>query len=158
MRSLRQLMSLMICSTSHRQRGAGSSALVGGQSCTCILYFLEPFVVVVLHFMVYCTANCNWSILSFFFLSSPPPPPPPPVSLFCEKLWRLFFYLNNLFYITIIISANNDCFAVLCSKYFSACDWRLIWCQSVADVTVNSGGFPNQQHFVHCGHNLPGLS
>ena len=36
----------------------------------------------------------------------------------------LIFLLNNLFYITIviIINANNDRFAVLCKRYFSACD------------------------------------
>ena len=53
--------------------------------------------------------------------------------------------LNNLFYITIIIiiiNANNDRFAVLCNRYFSACDWRFIWCQIVADVKENPGGVP----------------
>ena len=51
----------------------------------------------------------------------------------------IFFY--NLFYIIIIIiSANNDRSAVLCNRYFSACDWRFIWCQFVADVKENPGG------------------
>ena len=51
-------------------------------------------------------------------------------------------FLNNLFYITniIIINANNGRFAVLCNRYFSACDWRFIWCQFVADVKENPGG------------------
>ena len=54
----------------------------------------------------------------------------------------LIFLLNNLFYITIviIINANNDRFAVLCNIYFSACDWRFIWCQFVADVKGNPEG------------------
>ena len=66
----------------------------------------------------------------------------------------------------------NDHFAVLCSRYFSACDWRFIWCQFVADVKENPVGFPvtvkyrrpyrrhscNQQHFVHRGRDLAGLS
>ena len=53
----------------------------------------------------------------------------------------IFFY--NLFYITIIIiivNGNNDRFAVLCNRYFSACDWRFIWCQFVADVKEKSWG------------------
>ena len=60
-----------------------------------------------------------------------------------RKIVTLIF-LNNLFYITIIIiiNANNDRFAVLCNRYFSACDWRFIWCQFVADVKENPGGFP----------------
>ena len=41
----------------------------------------------------------------------------------------------NIIIITIItINANSSRFTVLCSGYFSACDWRLIWCQYVADV------------------------
>ena len=58
----------------------------------------------------------------------------------------LIFLLNNLFYITIviIINANNDRFAVLCKRYFSACDWRFIRCQFVADVKENPGGFQSQ--------------
>ena len=58
----------------------------------------------------------------------------------------IFFFFYNLFYITIItiINANNDRFAVLCSKYFSACDWKFIWCQFVADVKENPGGFQSQ--------------
>ena len=50
-----------------------------------------------------------------------------------------------IYYITIIviiinISANDDRFAVLCNRCFSACDWRFIWCQFVADVKENPGG------------------
>ena len=50
--------------------------------------------------------------------------------------------LNNLFCIPIIIiiNANNDCFTVLCNRYFSACDWRSTWCQFVVDVKENPGG------------------
>ena len=53
-------------------------------------------------------------------------------------LFFLFFF-NNLFYTTIIIIINetNDRFAVLCNRYFSACDWKFIWCQFVADVKEN---------------------
>ena len=40
------------------------------------------------------------------------------------------------------MNANNDCFAVLCNRYFSACDWRSTWCQFVADVKQNPGGVP----------------
>ena len=56
----------------------------------------------------------------------------------------LNLFLNNLFYITIIIiiNANNGRFTVLCNRYFSACDWRFIWCQFVADVKENPGGVP----------------
>ena len=39
---------------------------------------------------------------------------------------------KKIHYITIIINANNNRFAVLCNKYFSACDWRFIWCQFVS--------------------------
>jgi len=58
----------------------------------------------------------------------------------------LLLLLNNLFYINIIIiiNANNDHFAVLCNKYFSACDWRFIRCQFVADVKENPRGFQSQ--------------
>ena len=45
-----------------------------------------------------------------------------------------------LFIVIIIMNANNDRFAVLCNRYFSACDWRSIWCQFVADVKQNPGG------------------
>ena len=56
--------------------------------------------------------------------------------------------LKNIYYITIImmiimiinINANNDHFADLGNRYFSACDCRrLIRCQSVADVKENPG-------------------
>ena len=55
MRSLRQSMSLMICSTSQSTRGS-SSALVGGRGCTCVFYCtsLEPFFFFLSpYFMVY---------------------------------------------------------------------------------------------------------
>ena len=70
-------------------------------------------------------------------------------------------FLNNLFYIIIIIiNANNDRSAVLCNRYFSACDWRFIWCQFVADVKENPGEFPVtvkcRRHFVHRGSDLAG--
>ena len=54
----------------------------------------------------------------------------------------LFIYILHYFIIIIIVNANNDRFAVLCSRYFSACDLRFIWCQLVADVKENPGGFP----------------
>ena len=52
-----------------------------------------------------------------------------------------------MFYITIIIiiiymNANNDRFAVLGNRYFSACDWKFIWCQFAVDVKENPGGLP----------------
>ena len=37
---------------------------------------------------------------------------------------------------------NIDRFAVLNNRYFSAYDWRFIWCQFVADVKGNPEGFP----------------
>ena len=40
------------------------------------------------------------------------------------------------------INANNDHFAVLGNRYFSARDWRFNWCQFVADVKENRLGFP----------------
>ena len=71
----------------------------------------------------------------------------------------------------LLINANNDRFAVLCNRYFSECDWRFIWCQFVADVKENPGGFQsqlnidglryhscNRQHFVHHGRDSVGLS
>ena len=62
----------------------------------------------------------------------------------------------------LLINTNNDRFAVLCNRYFSACDWRFIRCQFVADVK-EKGGFPvtvkyRRQHFVHRGRDLAGLS
>ena len=51
----------------------------------------------------------------------------------------LFIYILHYF-IVIIVNANNDRFAVLCNIYFSACDWRFIWCQFVADVKGNPEG------------------
>ena len=51
------------------------------------------------------------------------------------------FLFNNLFYINIIINANND---RLCNRYFSACHWRFIRCQFVADVKENPRGFQSQ--------------
>ena len=44
---------------------------------------------------------------------------------------------NNFFYITIIIiiiNANIDRFAVFGNRYFSAGDWRFIWCQFVGGL------------------------
>ena len=47
----------------------------------------------------------------------------------------------NLFNFFFIITTNTDRFAVLCNRYFSACDWRFNWCQFVAaDVQENPGG------------------
>ena len=49
-------MSLMICSTSHRQRGVGLLLLVAGAVLACVsLYFFRAFLFVCLflHFMVY---------------------------------------------------------------------------------------------------------
>ena len=34
----------------------------------------------------------------------------------------------------LLMQILNSRFAVLCCGYFSACDWRLIWCQYEADV------------------------
>ncbi len=136
----------MICSTSLRQRGVRLLLLVAGAVLACVsLYFFRAFVCLfVFAFYGVLCGNCNWSILSFFFFNFFSFFPC--LLLFCGKLWRLFFsFLNNLFYITIIIiiiNANNDRFAVLCNRYFSACDWRFIWCQFVADVKENPGGFP----------------
>ena len=65
------------------------------------------------------------------------------MSFFCcfAENYDFYIFINNLFDITIIIiNANNDRFAVLCNMYFSACDWRFIWCQFVADVKENPGG------------------
>ena len=67
------------------------------------------------------------------------------MSFFCcfAENYDAYFFCN-LFYINIItiINANNDRFAVLCNRYFSACGWRFIRCQFVADVKENPGGFP----------------
>ena len=52
----------------------------------------------------------------------------------------LFIYILHYFIIIIIVNANNDRFAVLCNIYLSACDWRFIWCQFVADVKGNPEG------------------
>ena len=54
-------------------------------------------------------------------------------------------FLKRMYFITIIIiiiNANNVRFAILCNRYFSAYDWRFIWCQFVADVKGNPGFFP----------------
>ena len=49
---------------------------------------------------------------------------------------------QKIYYIIITVNnANNDRFGVLCNRYFSTCDWRVIWCQFVADVKQNLGGF-----------------
>ena len=56
-RSLRQSVSLMICSTSHRQRGVRLLLLMAGAVLACfIVLLLEPFFFFFfffLHFMVY---------------------------------------------------------------------------------------------------------
>ena len=46
-------MSLMICSTSHRQRGVRLLLLVAGYVLACLLYFFRDFFSLFLHFMVY---------------------------------------------------------------------------------------------------------
>ena len=53
-----------------------------------------------------------------------------------------FFLIISFPLLLLLINANNDRFAVLCNRYFSACDWRFIWCQFVADVKENPGFFP----------------
>ena len=58
--------------------------------------------------------------------------------LFCGKLF-IFYYI---IIIIININVNNDRFAVLGNRYFSACDWRFIWCQFVGDGKESPGGVP----------------
>ena len=68
-RSLRQL---MICSTSHRQRGVCLLLLpVAGAILACVLlyFFRAFFCLFVFAFYGVLCGNCNWSILSFFFFS-----------------------------------------------------------------------------------------
>ena len=120
-----------------------SSALVGGRSCTCVCTSLEPFLslfCLFLHFMVY-SGNCNWSILSslFFLIFFSFVFPPVSFVVFAVNYDAYFFYFFLFYIIIIIINANNDRFAVLCNRYFSACDWRFIWCQFVTDVKENPG-------------------
>ena len=55
-------------------------------------------------------------------------------------LFYFYFFLFYIIIIIIIINANNDRFAVLCNRYFSACNRRFI--QFVADVKENLGGVP----------------
>ena len=87
-----------------------SSALVGGRSCTCMFYCtsIEPFLVF-LHFMVYSVETVTEAFLALlffiiiiflFFYFSP--------HVFCcfAENCDVYFFLNNLFYITIII---NQC-------------------------------------------------
>ena len=126
----------MICSTSHRQKGL--LLLVAGAVLACVsLYFFRAFVCLfVFAFYGVLCGNCNWSILSFFFLLFLPP------SFSFAENYYSYFFLNNLLHYYYYFSANNDRFAVLCNRYFSACDWRFIWCQFVADVKENPGGFP----------------
>ena len=68
------------------------------------------------------------------------------MSFFCcfaENCDAYFFLINNYFtLLLLLINANNNRFAVLCNRYFLACGWRFIWCQFVADVKKNPGGFP----------------
>ena len=73
-------------------------------------------------------------------LSSPPPPPPLKELVVGRSKTTLFIIIIIVVVVVIIIitvitiNANNSRFTVLCSGYFSACDWRLLWCQYVADV------------------------
>ena len=55
-----------------------------------------------------------------------------------------FFFFFFFPLLLLLINANNDRFAVLCNRHFSECDWRFIWCQFVADVKENPGGFQSQ--------------
>ena len=55
-------------------------------------------------------------------------------------VWLRLYPFYSFF--VIIINANNDRFAVLCNRYFSAFDWRFIRCQFAADVKENPGGVP----------------
>ena len=52
-----------------------------------------------------------------------------------------FYYntINVLLIIIINIKVNNDRFVVLGNMYFSACDWRFIWCQFLANIKGNPG-------------------
>ena len=55
-------MSLMICSTSHRQRGVRLLLLVAGAVLACVLlYFLRAFFSLFLHFMVYSVETVVYS-------------------------------------------------------------------------------------------------
>ena len=59
------------------------------------------------------------------------------------KSLKIIHYITIIIMIIMIINinANNDHFAVLGNRYFSACDCRrFIRCQSVADVKENPGG------------------
>ena len=68
-----------------------------------------------------------------------------------RKIVTPFFYILYFTLLLLLINANNDRFAVLCNRYFSACDWRFILCQFVADVKENPVGF--QSHL-----NIDGLT
>ena len=75
-----------------------------------------------------------WASFFFFF--------DPLIFLLRKIMTDLKIYKNYITIIKFIISidANNDHIAVLGNRYFSACDWRFIWCQFVADVKENPGG------------------
>ena len=91
--------------------------------------FFFCFLVFFLLFMVYVLCgNCKWSILSSLF--------------FFSFLFSFSFFLSSCECPPIIINANNVRFAILCNRYFSAYEWRFIWCQFVADVKGNPVFFP----------------
>ena len=61
-------MSLMIYSTSHRQRGVRLLLLVAGAVLTCVLlYFFRAFFSLFLHFMVYSVETVTSILISFIF-------------------------------------------------------------------------------------------
>ena len=147
----------MICSTSHRQREVHLLLLVAGAVLACVLlYFLKAFFSLFFHFMVYSVETVTgafWALLliiiiifiifiSFFlffisFFSSP-------VSFIVLRKIVTLNILKIIYFtlLLLVINANNDRFAVLCNRYFSACDWRFIRCQFVADLKENPGGVP----------------
>ena len=79
-------MSLMICSTSHRQRGDRLFLLVAGAVLACFIVLLQSlFFFFFLHFMVYSVETVTDAFLIFlfyFFISFFPPC----LLLFCGKL------------------------------------------------------------------------
>ena len=78
-RSLRQLISFMICSPSHRQRGVRLLLLVAGAVLVCVsLYIFRAF---------FCLFVFAFSLLFFFHFF----PLHVFLLLFCRKLWRLTF-------------------------------------------------------------------
>ena len=135
-----------------------SSALVGDRSCTCVCFivlleslflFLLLFVCLFLHFMVYSVETVTetfWALFFFSFFLFPLFSPPCLSFVVLRKTVTLIFFIFFLIiYFTLLlllINANHDRFAVFCDRYCSACDWRFIWCQFVANVEENPGGFP----------------